>query len=148
MIAEHQTALEALAGRALTADEIAMAEARQDATLAASLSVGRVGPVPVARGVFAMWAGATKLRESIEDAAVDKASPLRSSALTLLDFLRSSRDEGIELNRAENQAMLNEWVSAGAISSEQIAALQSLGTAPAPLSAEAITNIFNSGVSA
>lgn len=38
MNSEAQTALEALAGRALTADEIALADARNDTALAASIS--------------------------------------------------------------------------------------------------------------
>ena len=44
MTPEQQSTLEALAGRALTATEVSLAESRTDNALAASLSVGRTAP--------------------------------------------------------------------------------------------------------
>ena len=51
MSPSHQTALEILARRSLTADEIALADARLDADLAASLSAGRMRLVSKEIGV-------------------------------------------------------------------------------------------------
>ena len=144
MTPTQQTALEALAGRPLTQAEIALGEGREDASLAYSLSIGRTEQIPVPRSVFAMWAGATGLRAAIQDAASAVGNPLRSSALTLLDFLQGGVATGIELNRPENQAMMAAWVSAGAITSEQVAQLQEFAVqAAAIISLDDVSNALN-----
>lgn len=76
-------------------------------------------PGSVSRAWFAMWAGRTGLRGRIEDAAADKGSPLRSIALTLLDFLRGGVAESLDLANQANVEMLDAWEMAGAITADQ-----------------------------
>lgn len=88
----------------------------------------RTGTVPVS--VFAIWAGQTGMRGAIEDAASDKASPLRSIALTLLDLLRGGVSDALDLGHAGNQTMLSAWQQAGAITQAQRDALLALASQP------------------
>lgn len=78
-------------------------------------------PVPgrIARADFAVWCGSSGLRAVVEDTATTAGHPLRSAALTLLDFLRGGVAESIDLALPGNQAMLAAWVSAGAITQGQ-----------------------------
>ena len=64
---------------------------------------------------FAIWAASTGLRATIQDHAENPASPLRSIALTLLDLLQGNLDRALDFGNAANVAMLEAWVSAGAI---------------------------------
>lgn len=73
------------------------------------------------------WAADTGMRAVIEDESVDKASPLRSSALTLLDLMQSG-SEGLHLERPKVMAMLDCWVAAGKAAPEQKAALLACST--------------------
>lgn len=75
-------------------------------------------PGPCSRARFAMWCGKTGLRAAIQDHADTPESPLRSIALTVIDFLRGSADS-VDMAEAANQAMLTAWLTAGAISQEQ-----------------------------
>ena len=77
----------------------------------------------VARAEFAMWCGASGLRAVIEDHAAMQASPLRSIALTILDFLRGGVAESIDFGLADNEQMLGAWVTAGGITQPQADAL-------------------------
>lgn len=69
----------------------------------------------IARSDLATWAAATGMRAVIEDKALDTNSPLRSSALAILDVLRGASD-GIDLAKASNMAILDAWETAGALS--------------------------------
>ena len=113
-----------------------------------------VGAVP--RSTFAGWAAATGLRAIVQDASANAVSPLRSSALAILDMLRGASDS-LDLSASSvgtaNQQMLGAWVTAGAITAAQEAQLVSLATAPAsrvqvlgigPVSREDVTGtVFN-----
>lgn len=84
--------------------------------------------------VFAGWAAQTGMRAAIEDASVNTASPLRSSALAVLDILRGAATSLDLSSSAQGQAnigMLNAWVSAGALTAANEAALMALATSPA-----------------
>lgn len=72
----------------------------------------------VSRARFAIWCGSTGLRAAIQTHADSSDSPLRSIALTVVDFLRGAA-EGIEFALPENRAMLAAWVQAGAITQTQ-----------------------------
>ena len=151
MTPSQQTALETLTGRALTSAEVTMATARQDATLATSLSAGRTvqGGVPVS--TFAGWCAQTGLRSVIEDAANKATSTyyltaLRSPALAILDILHgaaASLDLSASAQGQVNLQMLGAWVTAGAITAAQKAQLVSLATQPAPVAASAVSAILN-----
>lgn len=103
------------------------------AALAQALSIGRTKQGRVLRADFAVWAGATGLRAAIEDHAANTNSPLRSSALTLKDFLAGAA-ETIDPTLEGNLQMLAAWKGAGAITQEQVDALLALGALPDPVS--------------
>jgi hypothetical protein len=137
------TRIESLAGRPLTEAEIAMATARQDNALAESISVNRVKIGMVMRPEFVMWCAASGLRAAIQDAASTIGHPLRSIALSLLDFLQGGAAEAIDFSLAGNVQMLNAWVAAGAVTIEQRAQLIALATSPDPISVDAISEVLN-----
>ena len=151
MTPAQQTALETLTGRAMTAAEVTMATARQDATLATSLGASRTaqGGVPVS--TFAGWCAQTGLRAVIEDTANKAASAyyltaLRSSALAILDILHGaagSLDLSASAQGQANLQMLGAWVTAGAITAAQEAQLVSLAAQPAPIATAAVSAILN-----
>lgn len=136
MTPSQQAALEALAGRTLSADDLALIDQALTAgrvnAVAPVLSAGRscVGTVSV--GDLASWAAATGMRAAIEDHATNAASPLRSIALALRDVLVGGAS-GIRLDLPANAAMLAAWVSAGVLSAENRDALLALATTPDPV---------------
>lgn len=100
---------------------------RHDAMVAKILNDPRY-PIAgnVGRAEFVIWA-ASGPRATIEDVATNQGHPLRASALTLLDFMRGAA-ESIDLGNPAVSALFDAWVSAGAITAEQQAALQAHGT--------------------
>lgn len=90
-----------------------------------------VGMVP--RSIFSMWCGVTGLRSAIEDAAGTAGHPLRSIALTVLDFLRGGVSEALDFADSRNQEMLGAWVQAGALTQPQADELVSLATTDQPV---------------
>lgn len=90
-----------------------------------------VGSVSVP--VFAAWCASTGLRAVIEDGSKNSASPLRSAALAIKDLLAwqsGSLDLGSDPLGVGNVAMLQQWVTAGAISQAQHDALVALASTP------------------
>ena len=145
MTPAQQSALEALAGRPMTAAEIALAAARADGALAASLSVGRTKQGRVTTPVLAAWLSATGLRATIEDLSKNITSPQRPGALTLLDLL-SWPDLGLDLSPSAlgqgNLAMLAVWVTAGIVTQAQSNVLISLAATAAPIDCNTVSNIL------
>lgn len=124
----------------LSADPLALGYAAQkvlgDTATAANLLNAKnytlAGSIPVS--VFAGWAAQTGMRAVIEDAANNTASPLRSSALAILDILHgaaSSLDLSASAVGQANVGMLGAWVQAGALTAANEAALIALATSPA-----------------
>ena len=68
---------------------------------------------------FAIWAASTGLRAAIQDHAENASSPLRSIALTLLDLLTGNLERALDFGNTANVAMLEAWVTAGAITADQ-----------------------------
>ena len=145
MTPTQQTALEALAGRPMTALEITLASGRADSALAVSLSVGRTVQGRVATSVLAAWLSKTSLRAAIEDLSKNITSPYRSGGLTILDLL-SRESAGIDFGASAmgqgNLAMLAAWVSAGILTQAQSDALTALAATPAPIDCNTISNIL------
>lgn len=84
--------------------------------------------VPVAVEAFVLGAADTGIRATIQDKAADVSSPLRSSALSLLDLCQGSWDKVLDFSNPPNQTMMEAWVAAGAMTSEQEAQLLALAT--------------------
>lgn len=80
--------------------------------------------------VFMAWAAGNGMRAAIEDEATDKTSPVRSSALALLDLLRGSKSSGLSIANPANLAMLAGWVQLGKLSPSDRDVLITLGTHP------------------
>lgn len=76
-------------------------------------------PGPVPKGAFADWCAMTGLRRAIEDHAKNSASPLSSIALRTLDYLQGGETVDIDFSLPNNVAMLDAWVTAGAITAAQ-----------------------------
>lgn len=100
--------------------------AGDDVAAAARLSELLTEPAPIPIGRVAAWGAAVGLRAKIEDYARDPDSPLRSVALTALDMLV----RGSDLDLAEDGAMLDAFVAAGAITQGQRDALAVLAVRP------------------
>jgi hypothetical protein len=107
-------------------------QSQQWGSVAARLNV-RDGQMlsKIGRHAFATWCGATGLRAIVQDHADNAQSPLRSIALTILDFLRGSLSDNLDLTQPENQQMLAAWHSAGAITDTQLADLEARATVAA-----------------
>lgn len=148
MTPEQQSALEGLAGRALTPAEIAdldplvAYEIRNDVEVARIMSIGRVKTGPVSKAQFAMWCGKTGMRAAVEDHAANAASPLRSSALTIKDFLVGPVGS-IDFSEPANVAMLGAWVGLEAITQAQADELLELGATPDPIHFAAVSDAMN-----
>jgi hypothetical protein len=148
MTPAQQSALEALAGRVLTPEEIVQLDplvahdVRNDVDVARILSTGRIKQGSVSKAQFAMWCGTTGMRAAVEDHATNAASPLRSSALTIKDFLVGTV-ASIDFAEPANVMMLNAWVGATAINQAQADDLIALGAAPDPIPFNAVSDALN-----
>lgn len=90
--------------------------------IADALSAGRQVRASVPVAILAAWCASSGMRATIQDASQNAQSPLRSSALTLLDVLHgaaSSLDFGASAMGGGNVGMLDAWVTAGAMTSAQ-----------------------------
>ncbi|MDD5297665.1 MAG: hypothetical protein PHU46_12200 [Rhodocyclaceae bacterium] len=111
----------------------AIRDSRDAAGVAAAYNAGRTRVGSVTRADFAVWAAVTGVRGAIEDAAHDPTSPIRAVALSLLDFLQGGVSDTLDFSKAENQAMLGYWRSAGKVTSGQEQYLMALATHPDPI---------------
>ena len=94
----------------------------------------------VSRANFAKWAGATGLRGTVEDHAINAQSPLKSAALTIRDFLQGDVNGVIEMSDPLNQAMMAAWVTAGALTQDQANQLVALATTNQPVFGQLLHN--------
>jgi hypothetical protein len=113
------------------ADWIANGNDQQIADALNAITKPVVGKLSRAR--FSMWCGITGLRAVIADHAANPASPLRSVALTVQDFLLGGVADAIDFADPVNQAMLQAWVQAGAITPEQVNELLEMATTQEPV---------------
>lgn len=110
-----------------------------DAGIADAINARSVQVVgTISRADFAKWCGATGLRAAIQDHADNSASPLRSIALTILDFLRGGVSETLDMADTSNQMMLDAWVQAGALTQIQADQLIVMATHSQPVFGQTI----------
>lgn len=88
----------------------------------------RVGMI--SRSDLTTWAAATGMRAVIEDKAMDAQSPLRASALAILDVLKGS-SEGIDLSKQSNMSILIGWETDSALLTADKDSMLELATHPA-----------------
>lgn len=88
-----------------------------DGTVAGLLNAKTVSVVrSISRHTFVKWAAKSGMRAIIQDEAANAASPLRSSALALLDIIQGGGTEGIDFSDVDNSNMLAAWVAFGKLS--------------------------------
>lgn len=86
--------------------------AGNDGAVVALLNAKTIDAVrSVGRHVFVRWAAKSGMRATMQDVSADTTSPLRSSALALLDIIQGGGDSGIDFADADNISMLAAWVA-------------------------------------
>ena len=144
------TSTQILAAIAASPTLQAEAAARNDAAIAAALSAGRTvqGSIPV--GTLLGWTAATGMQAIIYDTAYTPgsayyATPLRSAALSMLAAQASSTplDMSASQTGQGNLALLNAWVTAGALTQADLNALIALATQPDPVSVGSVSDALN-----
>lgn len=109
------------------------------AELSAYIATGDVGAIytalhrrdipahgAISTNEFVIWAAANGQRAVIEDSANDIASPLRSVAIALQDFVRGNLVQGLDFGRTETVAMAQAWRDAGNMTQAQYNSLLAL----------------------
>ena len=119
----------AIKSEVTTQTQYAAAYAARDVNAIQALynSIAAVGSVD--RTTFTGWAAKTGMRAVIQDTSTNVASPLRSSALALMDVLRGGTT-GLDLSNADNVTMMNAWVTTAALTQANHDALIVLATHP------------------
>lgn len=147
MTPTQQVALQALVARTLTAADISaldpLVTERNDAGVAAYLSAGNLVVGAVTRSNFAIWCASTGLRGVIETDCANTTSPLRAISLALRDFLVGSDTGGLDFSNPANAAMMQAWVTAGALTAAQQAALIAMATATVQVPVNSVSNALN-----
>lgn len=82
----------------------------------------------VDRRTFVNWCAATGMRAVIQDVSADTESPLRSSALAMLDIILGGGNEGINFADPSNVTMLDAWVYYNKLTTPNRTALLALAT--------------------
>lgn len=153
MNSPQQTALEALIGRALTTEEVAAidplisADNRQDAAIAAVLSVGRTklaSHFASERGVLERYPGgpveADALLTKLEAFAAT-AHPMASIVKRALKFLAQA--EGLDLGSPATQGLIAQLQAGGVITTAERDGLAAMATRPDPITPAAVEAALN-----
>lgn len=146
----QQTGLQTLAGRALTATEIGYANARDDADLAASLSVGLTTTASTKIGI----GGVLNALGAANGAAFLDAMTSLSSTVSAIKYGLQLLDSGqFDVGDSTSIATINLLVTGGTlggatipantISQATATALLNLAVIPAPISVSQVSNILN-----
>jgi len=150
MDATQQAALQALAGRLLTTDEVTLAAARADQDLAASLSVGLVQTVPTRIGPGAVL---TALGAVSGAALLDAMTALAATVSPIKWGLALLNAGTFDVGNPVSIGMINLLVTGGTIGSVTIPAgtvtqetattLLALAVVPAPIATAQVSAILN-----
>lgn len=151
MNTQEQQALEALAGRSLTAAEVTQIDghlpARRDDLIAALLSAGRTklqSHFASERGILDRYPGgpiaADALLAKLEvfSAAGQPLSRLVGRALKFL-----AQPEGLDLGAGATQAMLAQLAAGGVISAEERDGLRAMATVADPITTNQVSDALN-----
>ena len=118
---------------AINADPDILALVPDTQAIADALSVGRVKVGTVSREWLATWSASNGMRAIMQDVSETAGHPLRSIALATLYVLAGAAD-GIDLSQSQNIAMVQAWVTAGAMPQIEADNLIALATTPDPVS--------------
>ena len=150
MTPQQQTALEAIAGRALTPGEVALATLRNDGDLAASLAVGRVRLSPHLVGergildVLGPVAGDAFLTalEAISTAA-DLPAPLQPYYGTIRRGVAWLKTDGLDVGSVTTRALLDSLAASGIVDPAAVAAIKVTAEQPDPIATHAVSDVLN-----
>ena len=160
---EEQTALEALAGRALAPEEIEQIDEwlpeRRDDLIAERLSIGRVrlhsaeitprgaaAKFPALGGLPGPLALQKALRQLTAFAEAAKAAPVETTSLlgeAIEEQVRGFRVQGLDFSTPALRGMLDLIAAHGGISAEQAAGFKALAQEPDPLSTDNVSDALN-----
>lgn len=129
------------------------------AEIAAHIASGDVGAIyaalhrrdiasygAISTNEFVIWAAANGQRAVIEDTANDTASPLRSVAIALQDFVRGNLLQGLDFGRPETLAMAQAWQASGKMTQAQHDELLSLAATTISRAEQAGLNITETDI--
>jgi hypothetical protein len=158
MTTEQQTALAALAGRALTEAEITalgpLVAARADDQIAALLSVGRTTIAPrmtSSRGVAELFPGGPlgaevvllKLEGARDSMLASESQEQRVFGSLLRRQLSFLSGEGLDFGSAALRGMLDQFLALGILTADEVAGLKAIALRPDPVSSRAVTLALN-----
>ena len=142
MNSAQQAAIESLAGRALTAEEIALATCRKDASLAESLSVNRVATQPTPIGIGTVLAVMAPSGGDFLNALEGMGAADSNVKWALKMIEQGTFDVGHPVTRAQLQA----FAVAAPSMAPAIEALLRVAVHPDPVSVDTVSAILNSEV--
>ena len=150
MTPTQQAALEALAERALSAGDIALATLRNDAALAASLATGLIhlhSRLVSERGVLEALGPVDGEAFLAALEAITSAADLPPAAQPYFGAIRRGaawlRGDGIDVGSTTARSLLDLLASVGSVSSASVVALKALGQTSRTIPADAVSAILN-----
>lgn len=124
-------------------DLAASVQSRDCEAIAAAISQGRTKIGRIERAEFTIWAASTGMRAKIEDHSNNQASPLRSVALSLRDFILGAAN-ALDLSVQDNANALQAWVNSGELGQAAYDALIDGATESNAVSAQEVAEaLFN-----
>lgn len=148
MTPAQQQALEGVAGRALTAEDIAVLDPllawdnRQDVSIAAHLSIGRTRPVRVPIPGLQAYMQSHGIWWSLKAAAADPAHPGQQAAAAILE-VASARYDNVDIERSFVGYVFTALVAAGLMSADDLATIQAMGRSADPLHYNTVSDALN-----
>lgn len=154
MTPAQQSALEALAGRTLTADDITalgpMVDARRDDLIEAHLNTGRVKYVETRKveiGVIGAYAAGPVAADALLAKLEAYADAGQSLSRLVGRAMRAMQTEpGLNLGDPSTHAMLDALVASAVIAAPEAAGLKAIAHVPDPIPRDAISRALNKAV--
>lgn len=148
MTPAQQSALEAVAGRALTAGDIAVLDPllaydnRDDVAIAAHLSAGRTRPVHVPIADLQAYLQSHGIWWVLKSAAADAAHPGCQAATAVLE-VATARYDNIDFELSFVGFVLSSLVTAELMSAADYAALLAMASTPDPIHTNTVSDALN-----
>lgn len=148
MTPAQQQALEAVAGRALTAEDIAVLDPllafgnRNDVAIAAHLSTGRTRPVRVPIADIQAYMQARGIWWVVKEAAADPQHPGQAAASAVLE-VATARYDNVDFQLSFVGFILGALVTAELLHPDDYAELLAMASEPDPLHYNTVSDALN-----
>ena len=148
MTPAQQQALESVAGRALTADDIAVLDPliawdnRQDVSIAAHLSIGRTRSVHVPIADLQAHMQTIGIWWMLKQVAADPQHPGQQAAAAVLE-VASARYDNVDIELSFVGYVFGSLVTAGLMSADDLAAIRAMGRIADPLHYNTVSDALN-----